>query len=78
MIITHFGELVEEFSDRPGDNIHGFMREIDEGFDSLLQSFVCFDLADINAGMGGELEQRMNINRQNNVVRSHSPCFSTD
>jgi len=39
------------------------MREIDEGFDSLLQGFVCLDLADIDARMRRELEQGMNINR---------------
>jgi hypothetical protein len=35
-VSAHFGELVEQFSDRPSNDIHGFMREIDEGFDSLL------------------------------------------
>ena len=49
--VAHFGELVEQFSDRPSNDIHGFMREIDEGFDGLLQGFVCLDLADVNARM---------------------------
>jgi len=60
---THFGELVEQLSDRPGNNIRGFMREIDEGFDCLLQGLVCLDLADIDARMCRELEQGMNISR---------------
>jgi len=60
---THFGKLVEQFSDRPGNNVRGFMREIDEGFDCLLQGLVCLNLADIDARMCGELEQGININR---------------
>lgn len=59
--VTHLRELVKQFGDRPSNNIHGVMREIDEGFDSLLQRFVCLDLAEINARMNGELEQGMNI-----------------
>ena len=63
MAETHFSELVEQFSDRPSDDIRGFMREIDEGFDGLLQSLVRLDLADIDARMRRKLEQGMNINR---------------
>ena len=60
---THFGELVEQLSDCPSNDIRGFVREIDEGFDGLLQGLVCLDLADVDARMGRELEQGMNINR---------------
>ena len=51
--IAHLSELVEQFSDRPRNNIHGFMREIDECFDCLLQGFVGLDLTDIEARMDG-------------------------
>jgi len=51
--ITYFCELVEQFGDCPSNDIHGLMREIDEGFDGLLQGFVRLDLADIDARMGG-------------------------
>lgn len=60
--IAHLGELVEQFGDRPSNDIHGFMREVDECFDSLLQGFVSLDLTDIEARMDGQLEQGMNIN----------------
>lgn len=49
--VAHFGEFVEQFSDCPRNDVDGIMREIDEGFDGLLQSFVCFDLADIETRM---------------------------
>jgi len=52
-VAAHLGELVEQFSNRPSNDIHGFVREIDEGFDSLLQSIVCLDLTDIDARMDG-------------------------
>lgn len=51
--VAHLGKLVEQFSDRPSNDIHGFMREIDKGFDSLLQGFVSLDLTNINARMDG-------------------------
>ena len=59
--VAHFGELVEEFGNRPSNDIRGFMREIDEGFDGLLQGIVRLNLADIDARMDRQLEQGMNI-----------------
>lgn len=52
-VVAHLGELVEQFSDRPSNDICGFMRETDECFDGLLQGFVCLDLTDIDARMDG-------------------------